>query len=452
MDCMIARLPPDILTAIFSRLDPPTLRTVSRVCAHWRRVYHAQMCEPIEVRRALEGPSNLRFTNASWRIVGVPMIDMQMRPKLRIHAAMVRKDNSITLRKNNIEAVHRSVGQQSTLKTPRMLRLQDTHDVSFLPKHLTRALEPQMVVPVSFLFEYRFKMPFVALQTFAGFSEALSQLLDWQSTHSETKITVDDEVMVDSGAAERAFLQDEHVSDRHRLRHLLHQGRVCVVRAAAECTPTDETLYRLARFFEALVPKTTRTRGVFVHDTKLCMRCLVPKAVPLNFHVYSARFLPAKRRLSAGWRRLYDLVEPPRVSKSAQRSFLMQIKQHMFTRLHAMCEALKRGEVVSYTIPSPSECRRMSSPWIARFVRERVLEAVSLYTYRGVQVFPETALDLLMYVLHCAAARVPFYRGGSPTSLERHFEVGLQPVGNNLHADQFFQKVLSFVIKLQNLI
>ena len=85
-------------------------------------------------------------------------------------------------------------------------------------------------------------------------------------------------------------------------------------------------------------------------------------------------------------------------------------------------------------------------------MRERVLEAVSLYTYRGVQVFPETALDLLMYVLHCAAARVPFYRGGSPTSLERHFEVGLQPVGNNLHADQFFQKVLSFVIKLQNLI
>lgn len=400
---LIDRVPLETLLCIFKLLDPSSLKSASLVCGHWHRIIRTHLFSKITISRSLEGPSNQRFNNATWRILAAPMIDMQGPPAVQMHGALVRLDSDPTVRKNNIESVHRSAGAESSLMTPRQLpHLQDTHEPRFSTSHPLAAMQAQLVVPHAFSIRYKFKLSFAALQTFSNFSQSVNSLYHLCRSCPNVSFEAKNEPFLKPDEVQGVLMKDENLFPLPDLDAVMENSTSCVLCVFAESTPTPAFLKRLVRAFQETVPYTRRARALFLHSSELNLECFVPKRVPFDFVRVSRR-----RHLSRGWRLLYDKISPPHISVAARRSFLQAIKNEIFAEMRHTHHILSRGGVPVYppsisNVPAGFDIRH-----VGMFMRRHIQSALSLYVYRGVRKMPSAPKNMALYAMHCVAWCAP---------------------------------------------
>lgn len=401
------------------------------------------------VTRALEGPSNLRFNNADWRILAVPMIDMARQPAVCMHGALVRVDGDPVVRKNNIESVHRSTGPDSCLMTPRQLaHLQDTYDPTFSSEAELRPMQAQLVPPHAFSIRYKFKLSFAALQTFPGFSRSLSRLYELCRAHEELSFSVRNEPFLEPEEVKQVLMEDENLFVLSDLDEVMEQSSSCVLSVSATCTPKYALLQRLVQLFWETVPYTRRARTLFVHASELKLVCRVPRRVPFKFvAVYGNK----RRQISRPWRMLYDKINPPHVTVAARRSFLQAIKNDMLQKIHEAHRILSMGGVPGYPSMAPHVAAGFSFQQARVYMNRHIQTALSLYVYRGVRVMPTAPVHMALYTMHCVAWNVPLdparqdgrlgVRASSPAPLGP-----IQQRNLNTFVNYLQQTVMSFVV------
>ena len=399
------------------------------------------------MERRLDKFKNMRLDNKSWAILGVPMIDMrveggEVKPSIRLHASVVRRDKYTPLRKNNIEAVHRSVysvisaspGDES-LRLPRMLCFQNTHKV-LMPSNETLApLRPQLLIPHHFRLDLKFKMPLASLASFNGFSQKLVDLHllckllpDIEMSISEenvfdTENDVSDLVLEDGG--QLLDLNDSSdglsIPVQSRIHNLIRQGRVFVVHIHNSggqgqhhdfSIQSQSVIRDLIAKLQGLIPHTPRTHSNFVHSFTLKFLCLVPRAERIAFRRYTEE--ETRQHLenrdasphTGNWRRLYMLIDPPRVSRAMQKRWLGTVRTQMYEQLDDFVLRLSESRSVSYTIPEPQIRQGLCLGICRGLIKHFLQKTVSEYAYSALMVFPNELVNLVKYVLHCYALGV----------------------------------------------
>jgi hypothetical protein len=442
-------LPTELLVHILKFLDPSSRKAAGKVCRHWRSTIQTYLCSELTVTRALEGPSNLRFNNADWRILAVPMIDMARQPAVCMHGALVRVDGDPTVRKNNIESVHRSTGADSCLMTPRQLaHLQETRDPVFFRDGELHSMQAQLVIPHAFTIRYKFKLSFAALLTFPGFSRSVSRLHELCRVHSGLSFSVQNEPFLQGDEVKSVLMEDENLFALSDLDAVLEQSTSCVLSVSAACTPKYELLQRLVQVFWDTVPYTRRARTLFVHASELKLVCQVPKRVPFEFVAVCGN---KRRQFSRAWRMLYDKITPPHVTVAARRSFLQAIKDNMFEKIYEARRVLSRGGVPVYPSMAPHVSTGFNHNHACMFIHRHIQTALSLYVYRGVRVMPVAPVHMALYTMHCVAWNVSVdparqdgrlaVRVGSPAPLGPMQQRSLDTFTSHL-----YQTVAGFVV------
>lgn len=391
MDRDWANLPSEILAICFYLCYAKT-PAVRDVCRTWRRVVDTILHENVTVSRALEGFSNRRFSNARWGILSVPVIVLKDSPRVQMHAGLIARDKNPTVRKSNIEALHRTPALREALQTIGFMR--GTHNVT-IPEGERRLdmLRPRLLVPQKIHILYKFKLSFAALQSFPGFSRAFSNLFDFCTETPSLHLAFSNEPFFKGDECQKAILADEFISDLPLVATVMQESYVCAIRVTFTETPLPDHVQHLARLCEALVPCPARSRGAFVQESKVCFDCLAPLSVPLIITRAPAN--------AASWSFLEEFIAPPRITHENKLEFLNAIKVALFARMNTALGQLLTGQPLEYNRPDHRACTGLTFQSACDAIRQDVREALRLYTYQGVRAPPPRAIDLAIYVLHC---------------------------------------------------
>ena len=412
-----------LIRQIMIFLGPTHAFLYSQVCVMWRRVWRQLYNNTVTISRPILGSINRRFTKWDWRLVGVPMLNLESvnrqsrQCQVQLYGNWVECDGRAHVCNNVWRNVQRNVFHSGVVVHPRRCAHFNQGTTLAIHGNAQRlaVFAPQVLVPKTFEISIVFRQPLgvkVAEEHFLDTLDASRTALQHPRLEG-TSLQLEERPVYESGVdASRMF---QEVQALQGLAHL--EAAVASARTAAVVIKTDRVLSRadlrelVEQVTEFLPPKSRNTQRHILSCT-IQATCFTPQpqkctlGAPVSPEEAIRRPLPSKfYHMHPAWRALHTLMEIPFITRKEQDRWYKKFSRDLILRLPDT-----REKAMAHLSFLPMEQLRLTHrkhPYDA-WLDAKILisESLETFKYRGERVFPAACETLLKTQISLVALTV----------------------------------------------